>query len=199
MTARIYVEGGGDRRQQQAQLREAFAKLFDKAGFKRPRAPTVVCAGSRNNAYRDFCNALRQHGDAAMLLVDSEGAARGEPWAHVSARDQWPRPAGAADDQLHLMVEMMENWFLADRDALARYFGKGFAAQHLPGTADAVEAIAKAAVESGLKRATSPSHKGDYTKGRHSADLLQAVDPATLRHCAPHFEKLMQAIAARLR
>ncbi|HVJ62123.1 MAG TPA: DUF4276 family protein [Tahibacter sp.] len=81
----------------------------------------------------------------------------------------------------------------------ARYFGKGFAAQHLPGTADAVEAIAKGSVKSGLKRATSPSHKGDYDKGRHSADLLQSVDPATLRRCAPHFEKLMQAIATRLR
>ena len=197
MSARIYVEGGGDRRQQQAQLREAFAQLFDKAGFKRPRAPTVVCAGSRNNAFHDFCHALRQHGRAAMLLVDSEGPVRGEPWAHVSARDQWQRPAGAADDQLHLMVEMMEHWFLGDRAALARYFGKGFAAQHLPGTPDAVEGIAKALVENGLKKASSPSHKGDYAKGRHSADLLRLVDPATLRRCAPHFEKLMQAIAAR--
>lgn len=198
MSARLYVEGGGDRREQQALLRQAFATLLDKAGFGRPRAPTVVCAGSRNHAFREFCTALQAHGSAALLLVDAEADAVDAPWPHVRRRDGWARPAAASDDQLHLMVQMMENWFLCDRGMLADYFGKGFGEKHLPGVEGEVETLAKAQVAEGLRMATRGSRKGEYGKGAHSAELLARLDPARLRSAAPHFEKLLAALNTRL-
>lgn len=198
MSARLYVEGGGDRREQQALLRQAFASLLDKAGFGRPRAPTVVCAGSRNHAFREFCNALQIHGDAALLLVDAEAAADETPWPHVRRRDGWAKPDAASDDQLHLMVQMMENWFLCDRGMLADYFGRGFGERHLPGAEGDVESLGKAQVAEGLRMATRGSRKGEYGKGAHSAELLARIDPQRLRRAAPHFEKLLAALSARL-
>jgi len=198
VSARLYVEGGGDRREQQALLRQAFATLLDKAGFGRPRAPTIICAGSRNHAFREFCNALQAHGNAALLLVDAEAAADQAPWPHVHRRDGWTKPDGASDDQLHLMVQMMENWFLCDRRSLADYFGNGFGERHLPGTETEVESLAKQQVAEGLRMATRGSRKGEYGKGAHSAELLARVDPERLRRAAPHFEKLLAALNVRL-
>lgn len=198
MSARLYVEGGGDRREQQAALRQAFGNLLDKAGFRRPRAPAIVCAGSRNQAFREFCNALRTHGGSALLLVDAEAAVDGATWQHVHRRDGWVKPEAASDDQLHLMVQMMENWMLCDRAMLADYFGGGFGERHLPGTEDDVESLDKPRVAEGLYKATRDSKKGKYGKGAHSAELLRRLDPERLRRAAPHFEKLLVALSARL-
>jgi len=198
VSARLYVEGGGDRREQQAPLRQAFATLLDKAGFRRPRAPAIVCAGSRNQAFREFSNALKAHGDAALLLVDAEDAVDGTPWDHVRRRDGWVRPDSASDDQLHLMVQMMENWFLCDRSMLAGYFGSGFGERHLPGAEHDVESLNKQRVAEGLRMSTRSSQKREYGKGAHSADLLARLDPERLRRAAPHFDKLLAALSARL-
>jgi len=198
VSAKLYVEGGGDRRQQQAALREAFAELLGKAGFRRPAAPAIVCAGSRDNAFREFCIALKKDGNAALLLVDAEAAINGTPWQHVSRRDGWGKPEDASDDQLHLMVQMMENWMLCDRSMLADYFGKGFGEKHLPGKESDVESLDKLRVAEGLRMATRGSRKGEYGKGAHSAELLARVDSERLRRAAPHFEKLLKALSARL-
>ena len=50
-----------------------------------------------------------------MLLVDAERpVASSGPWGHLNAPpDSWVRPAGATDDQCHLMVQVME--FLVHR------------------------------------------------------------------------------------
>lgn len=198
MSARLYVEGGGDRRAQQSALRQAFATLFENAGFKRPQAPEVICTGSRGHAFREFCNAFRQHGAAALLLVDSESAVTQPPWAHVRQQDNWQKPKDASEDQLHLMVQIMENSFLCDRKMLAAFFGKGFNEKHLPGSPGDVESLAKASVLEGLSKATRGSTRGVYAKGAHSADLLKGLNPDLLRRAAPHFERLLEALAARL-
>jgi hypothetical protein len=41
------------------------------------------------------------------------------------------------------MVQAMEAWFLADREALAEFYGNGFSAQNLPGSPTNIEAIPK--------------------------------------------------------
>lgn len=160
----------------------------------------VVCAGPRSSAYEDFCRALRAHGQSALLLVDSETTVDNEPWRHVCQheKDKWAKPANASDDQLHLMVQIMENWFLCDRNMLAEYFGRGFNDKRLPGTERDVESIDKKRVLDGLSMATRSSKKGEYGKGKHSADLLRGIDPERLRLAAPHFEKLLVALSARL-
>ncbi len=198
MTVELYVEGGGDTRFQQSALRKAFQALLSKACG---HFVNVTCCGGRAQAFRLFCGGLKQHGNNALLLVDAEGPVLGDArWGHVARRegDRWQRPLSAEDDQLHLMVELMESWFLADRTELAQYFGQKFAAGKLPGMAEKVEVVAKADVETGLKRASHPSSRGQYDKGRHSAELLQRIDPDKLKNAAPSFSALLKAIDSRV-
>jgi hypothetical protein len=197
VSIRVYVEGGGTSSEQRSRLRRAFRTLLQKADLG---SVEVVCVGPRSLAYSDFCRALAIHGSSALLLVDSEAAVNQSPWLHVHQHDdKWSKPGVASDDQLHLMVQMMENWFLCDRAMLASYFGKGFIAKHLPGTENAVEAIEKSRVQDGLRMATRNSQKGEYGKGAHSADLLERLDPARLRNAAPHFDRLLTVLSGRLR
>ena len=198
MSVKIYVEGGGDSRGQQAPLRRAFSKLLRQ--FE-GRMPSIVCGGSRLAAFNEFKRAFVDIGNSAMLLVDAEGPVSGDDaWVHVASRqgDRWPRPIGAKDDQLHLMVELMESWFLADRAELANYFGTGFAVNKLPGTESQIEPIQKLDVLTALKKATLASRKGEYHKGKHSAELLGNIDPNKLKHSSPGFAALLMAIEARV-
>jgi hypothetical protein len=198
VSARIYVEGGGHSREQRSRLRYAFRTLLEKAGLSDPSLVDVICVGPRSNAFADFCKSRKIDGSSVLLLIDSEAAVNQLPWLHVYQQDKWSKPKGAADDQLHLMVQIMENWFLCDRKMLADYFGKGFNDKHLPGTPNAVESAEKKRVLDGLQMATRLSQKGEYGKGAHSAELLSCLDPERLRRAAPHFEKLLAALSARL-
>ena len=125
--------------------REGYSEFFRKAGLAEA-LPKVVACGSRRNAYQKFCTAISNasDGDFVVLLVDSEDPVDGVlPWHHLRDRDRWTQPPKAGDDSAHLMVQVMESWFLADRAALRRYFGHGFRETALPGHV-AVEEIAKA-------------------------------------------------------
>src|SRR5690606_35875463 len=104
------------------------------------------------------------------------------PWAHVRGRvgDGWARPERASDADLHLMVECMEAWIVADRGALRRFYGAELHEKALPTRAD-VEKVAKRDLYRALEAATRGSRKGGYDKGAHSFKLLAEVDPAALR------------------
>lgn len=52
MRAKVYVEGGGDRRVLHQALREGFREFFKKAGLK--HLPRVVACGSRRHALRSI-------------------------------------------------------------------------------------------------------------------------------------------------
>lgn len=193
---RIYVEGGGDGKALRTRCRRGFAELFERAGFA-GRMPKVVACGSRQRAYRDFAIACRQGRDA-LLLVDSEGPVTTSPdalWPHLRAQDNWEQPEGSRDDQCHLMVQVMETWFLADRQALQRYFGAGFRAKALPAT-KTIEDIPKADVLKGLEKASAACQKGAYHKGGHSFAILATIDPGRLRAQAPHAERLLRTLDA---
>lgn len=127
VTITIYVEGGGNGNELKERCRKGFQKFFEKAGM-RGRMPKVVACGARQNAYDRFCTAVTMTGDhrLPLLLVDSEVPVSDSPWRHLQSRDAWSRPEGAQDEQAHLMVQVMESWFLADRPALVRHFGQGF-------------------------------------------------------------------------
>ena len=197
MTVKIYVEGGGDRRAQQVELRRAFSTVFEKCGFDRPRTPSVTCCGSRNAAYSDFVTSLSKIGDLALLLVDSEGPVAGCYWNYVVSRDSWVRPAQANDDQLHFMMELMESWFLADREALEKFFGEGFTKTSLPGRSDNVDTIPKHDVEVGIDNASRHSKRGKYHKGQHSADILCLIDIVKLKAASKSFREVIAAVRAR--
>ena len=203
MSARIYVEGGGNGRALKAKCREAFSSFFEAAGL-RGRLPRVVPGGGRRQTYDDFRTALNNPRDNAfiVLLVDSEGpVAEGVgPWTHLRNRqgDGWGRPEGATDEQAHLMVQCMESWFMADPESLASVFGQRFRPNALPGQAQ-VEQVAKQDVFAGLQNATRDCRKRrGYSKGRDSFAILARLDPEKVTAASPHAQRLVDLLRARL-
>ncbi len=101
---------------------------------------------------------MRTHGQAwNLLLKDSEESMPEYPRQLCERHGIDP----AAGDRAFWMVELMEAWFLADREALAEYYGKGFPPNAIGNTAD-VEQVSKADVLDRLWRATRYTSKGKY-------------------------------------
>jgi hypothetical protein len=194
---KLLVEGAGDRADLSAQCRRGFQRLFEKAGLG-GALPRVVACGSRSAAFDKFCSefARRDPNDIIMLLVDSETPFDGDDvWKHVAERegDGWEPPVGANADHLHLMVQVMESWFLADADALERHFGKGFRREALPVRTD-IEVIAKLEVYRALEAATKSTKAGPYGKGTHSFKLLAELEPEKLERASPSARRLFDAL-----
>ena len=146
----MYVEGGG-RKALDRQCRRAFNEFFRRAGIETSNV-VVEARGPRGEAY----NAFRDDSDRnfrRILLVDAEGPVTAKTaWAYLQQNDGCSRPRGVTDDQCHLMVQVMESWFLADVDALSGYFGQGFRSQRLPANPK-VEQVDKRDVIDGIDRA----------------------------------------------
>jgi hypothetical protein len=197
---RIYVEGGGDAKQQKQQIRQGFNEFFKEAREQgrtnRVRWQVVAC-GSRNDAFDDFRSALRDHPDAFnILLVDSEEPIADGigPWAHLSGRDpSWrdddPR---VPDEHYHLMTQVMEAWLVADLDTVEAYYGQRFNRNAIPANRD-VEAIPKDTLLDALTEATRRTQKGSYKKIKHAADLLKLIRPGEVRR-ASYCDRLFQQI-----
>ncbi len=185
----LYVEGGGDSKQLHTTCRQGFSEFLLKAGLK-GHMPRIVACGGRRNAYEDFCTAVTQ-GHSAMLLIDSEDPVdfqqpqdkpdEWKPWLHLAQRqgDRWQKPPNSSDLDCHLMVQCMENWFLADRETLSTFFGQGYNANALPAAGNPIESVTKRTVYQALADATKNCKtKGVYGKGAHSFLLLAKIDPA---------------------
>lgn len=203
---KLYVEGGGDSTALKTACREGFTKFITKAGVqKRPR---IVACGGRRNAFDSFCTAIAQ-GEAAMLLVDSEVVVADQhqygqtdqwlPWGHLRQCEGWDKPEAASDTDCHLMVEVMENWFLADHGALKSCFGQGFSEGALPASEDSVERISKKSVYAALGAATKNSKiKGAYSKGSHSFKLLAETDPSKVMAASPWARRFIEELAKKM-
>ena len=198
----IYMEGGGRGAGARAALRRGMDTLLGplkQAARNKSMHWKLVPCGPRDVAFRSFRNAPR-HADGAivLLLVDAEGPVTKGPCEHLQARDGWDMAAVDAQT-VHLMVQTMEAWIVADADALKRYYGQSFNAGLLPRAAD-LESVAKSEVEDSLRRATEHTGKGRYHKIRHGSDLLQRVDAervkARCRHCRRLFDQLGRMIDA---
>lgn len=193
---KLYVEGGGDSASLKTACREGFTTFITSAGLK--KRPRVVACGSRQDAFDSFCTAIAA-GEDAMLLVDSEApvaatsqqgddASKWLPWPHLKQRvgDGWDKPQVSHDTDCHLMVQLMESWFLADRDALKAFFGNGFKENQLPAAQRAIEGIAKADVYAALQNATADCKtKAPYGKGEHSFKILARISPAKVIAASP--------------
>lgn len=197
MNTKVYVEGGGNTKILRRLCRRGFREFFSKAGLGR-RMPRIVASSSRNDAFSDFCTALKNavDGDFTVLLVDAEEPVEGEnsAWNHLARRDSWPRPQGANLEKAHLMVQCMEAWFLADKEALAEFFGHGFNQNALPQNPD-IENIQKNDVIEGLESATKQCNKkGKYSKGALSLQILEKIDPDKVFQASRHAQFLIQAV-----
>jgi len=196
VSVRVYVDGGGDYKHSDTATacRRGFRELFEKIGLPARRF-SVHAGGSRNQTFRDFCKAGRQEsGDFIVLLVDSEGPVGvPNPWAHLHARDRWQPPEGTSADQAHLMVQCMEAWFLADRDALTEFYGPEFLAASLPGQPN-IEQISKRSLLPALKHASKQTSKGPHHKTRHGFALLALINPQRVRDASPHAGRLFDVL-----
>ena len=129
-----------------------------------------------------------------MLLVDAEEPVNETgPWQHLNNRDGWSRPDGATDDQCHLMVQIMESWFLADGDALKEFYGQGYRQNALPQNPQ-IERIAKDDVLDGLDRAAQNTSKRGYDKGSHSFEILAKLDAEKVKIASPHAKRFIESL-----
>lgn len=191
---KLYVEGGGGSKTLKTACRKGFRRFLEKAGLT-GRLPRIVAAGSRQNAYESFKTAHGHGCGTVLLLVDAEEPVTADgAWQHLQAREGWNRPDGATDEQCHLMVELMESWFLADREAIAAFYGQGYQSNALPPRQD-VEQIPKRDVLDGLVQATRNSTKGRYDKGAHGFRILENLDPAKVREAAPHADRFISTLS----
>lgn len=207
---KLFVEGGGDTAALRTECRGAFTSFMKRAGL--PMLPRVVACGSRREAYDDFCTAV-DRGEAAMLLVDSEECvdsshqegeiSKWRPWSHLKLRhgDNWDRPSAAEDADCHLMAPVMEAWFLADRKALAAYFGQGFNGSLLPPDTRDVERLAKGEIYRALEKATAACKvkaKATYKKGDHSFKILASIDSTEVTKRSPWARRLVEELKHRM-
>ena len=205
---RLYVEGGGDTAALQKACREGFTTFITKSGLK--NRPRIVACGSRRDAYDSFCTAIAI-GNDAMLLVDSEALVSGAhqqgeaanwlPWAHLRQRqgDGWEKPERSEDNDCHFMVQIMENWFLADRDTLKDFFGNGFKENKLPAATRAVEEVTKDEVYRALEYATNNCKtKATYGKGEHSFKLLAMINPSKVTRASPWARRFIDELKNKM-
>lgn len=165
VSVKLYVEGGGGSKTLKTACRKGFQRFIEKAGLQ-GRMPRVVACGSRRNAYESFKTAHAGQDTTVLLLVDAEGPVTAEsPWQHLEIHDNWDRPDHATDDQCHLMVQIMESWFLADPQTLKTFYGQGYRPDALPSDQH-VERIAKRDVSTALPAPPGIPRKAAMIRGR---------------------------------
>jgi hypothetical protein len=197
---RIYIEGGGERKDTKASLRQGFSSFFKElvqvAQSKKINWNIILC-GSRNNAFRDFKNALADHPDAfVILLVDSEAPVKlkQRPWEHLKSRDNWDAPAGVDETHCYLMVQTMEAWFMADINTLKKFYGQGFKEKAIPKNIN-VETIEKDLLERSLEAASRDTKsKGEYQKIKHASKLLEMLDVDKVRKASSECDRIFTTL-----
>lgn len=204
----VYIEGGGNTAEQKAELRQGFDALFadekSKARAKR-RSLKFICCGGRQQAYEAFVNSLAVNPKIMnALLVDSETPVASVPAdkqqdakARVTHLQQKDGTAGRGQgdgweldsvppERVHLMVQCMEAWIVADPDAMESFYKQSFKKDSLPKRAD-LEQEPKADLYEKLKNATKDTQKGEYGKIKHASKLLLVIDPQKVAKRCPRF------------
>jgi hypothetical protein len=146
----IVVHVEGDKK-----LTGGFSSFFSelhKAARKTGGRLRVIPGCGREQTMRDFRRPLPLRGETwRVLLIDSERelepTQQGDP-------EFWVEP-----NRTFWMVQCLEAWFLADKDALESFYGTGFRRKALPPN-ERVENIPKDDVSSSLVAATRDTSKG---------------------------------------
>lgn len=191
---KIFIEGGGIGETPDKDFRQAWAKFFAAAGLT-GQMPKIVRGEGRDKTFGKFRNELRKRipDVIAILLVDSEGpvASGHTAWQHLYAQDGWRQPPAAADSSAYLMVQFMETWFLADREALRQSFRRSFNENHFREWTD-LETVPKDTVLDVLRQVTG----GRYRKGKISFQLLGRIAPDQVAAACPHAQQLLDYLRA---
>jgi hypothetical protein len=180
---RIYFEGD-DRLRPGFRI---FLRQIDQAAQASGLKLLLVSTGTGDKPVRDYETALKSNPDSVnVLLLDSE-----VPLGPNCLRQQRLRPFDQS--RIFWMVQLMESWFLADPDALARYYGKDFRIDALRGNPQ-IEEIPKADVEARLKNASRETGKRSYHKTDHAPGILALLDPDRVRHASPACKRLFDEL-----
>ena len=174
----------------------AFLKPVIDAAQQRRIRFRVAPGGSKDETIKDFLDAVQDEPEVFnVLLIDSDIPDNGRLIASLKNSPIWNSQTGATirDDQIHFMVQVMESWFLADKDAIARYYGQSFQANRLPPNPNVEQVMASDAIRR-LENATRRTRKGTYHKTRHAPDLLTRIDPTKVRNAAPNCRRLFAAL-----
>ena len=192
----IYMEGGGEGNATKAALRQGmdtFLQPLKEAARDKVLSWKLVCCGPRNEAFQRFQNAVNSGDDVVnVLLVDAEGPVKNPARRHLQDRDGW-NLRFTPEETVHLMVQTMETWIVADAAALRSYYGQGFGTSKLP-KATNLETVPKPTVERSLDEATEPTQKGRYHKIRHASDLLKLIDVESVKERCTHCQRLFDKI-----
>ncbi len=198
MSAKLYLEGGGDSKDSHSRCREGFRKLIEGSGFI-GRLPRLVACGVRNSTFDDFKtgHATKPESDYVAMLIDSE-----EPmddieaaWQHLIRHDGWDKPAGASDEQVLFMTTCMETWIVADRKTLAEHFGSNLQKSALPALNN-LERRPRQEVQKKLAHATRKC-ANVYTKGKRSFEVLGKLSPTELSKL-PSFRRMVRILEKNL-
>lgn len=195
---RLYIEGGGNDNSTRSRIRQGFGEFLDPlrnmARTRRLGWHLVACGG-RDQAFKDFHNAIEQYQSSlVILLVDSEELLTAPLWKHLEARDKW-NVSGYDDDSCHLMVPCVEAWLVSDAACLERYYGQHFNSNQLPKNQN-IETVEKIVIQETLDTATRRTQKGTYRKIEHCAALLGQLDRDKVQTRAPHCKRLFDKIGA---
>ena len=199
VSARIYIEGGGDSKELHTRCRAAFRGLLEKLGFA-GRMPRLVACGGREATFDDFKTA-HQHASNDVYVamwIDSEVpiAEVEQTWAHLNHRDGWDTPGGAVDEQVLLMTTCMETWIVTDRETVKSHFGPELQAGALPAAND-METRDRESIQSALSHATRNCTNA-YTKGKRSFEVVARLNPDALRPHLPSFVRCTRILGEKL-
>ncbi len=201
MTAKIFLEGGGDAKDLKTRCREGFRQLLEACGFTKQK-PALVACGGRRAVYDRFkmAHATDTSGEYVAMWIDSEDPIDDieATWRHLRNRkeDGWARPKASKDDQVLLMTTCMETWIICDRDILKKHFGKKLQASALPPLSE-LENRHRKSIQEALIRATRNCSNA-YAKGKRSFELLGKLDPAALDPHLPSFRRVLRILEERL-
>ncbi len=203
----IYIEGGakGQDRASSVELRKGFSTFFgelvEKAREKNIRFKLIIC-GSTEITCKIFSQANeKSSNEFLVLLVDSDLPVSEDetPKSFLQNQEKLKKCdlRKVNENQCHLMVQVMESWFLADIDALKKHFGQDFKENKLRKNKK-VEEIAKDDVLNSLKESTKDRKKGSYHKIQDGAKLLEIINSNRVREVAPNCERLFRAILEKI-
>ena len=148
----IYYEGD-------PQLKEGFRAFLGKLAlddYYRLCRVRFIAGTGRDDTIHDFQDACQAHRSSwNILLIDSEGPDDGQLFARLKL-------ATAQKESVFWMVQLMETWFVADIQALKKFYGQGFRDARLRAKRD-IERIPKGDVIKWLKDATKATPKSPIT------------------------------------
>lgn len=150
---------------------------------------------TKGTPVRDYLKGVKSHPDALnLLLLDSD---RPPESRTLEALCQAKGIGLEHKERVFWMVEVMETWFLSDREALSEYYGQNFHEGALPRNSK-LELISKQDVLDGLKSATLSTGKGAYHKTKHAPALLRSLDARKVEAGCPHCKRLFEALRRQL-